>query len=75
MRFVRLNVGAKRLCALALLVAALAAPGWAAMSDAEFLNLCQKGTVQEVQAALDAGAAVNAKGEDGMTALMWAAQV
>ena len=58
------------LCAMC---AALAAPGWAAMSDEEFLNLCQNGTAQEVRAALDAGADVNAKGEYGMTALMAAA--
>ena len=75
MRFVRSNVGAKRLCALASLVMMLAAPGWAAMSDAEFLKLCEDGTAQEVCAALDAGANVNAKDKDGITALMVAAEV
>ena len=45
------------------LCAVLAAPGWAAMSDGEFLALCYKGTPEEIRAALEAGANVNARGE------------
>ena len=80
-KFVKLNVGAKLLCAMASLVMMLAAPGWAAISDADFVQLCQKGTAAEVRAALDAGANANASGkvtvdigghsqEIGATALM-----
>jgi ankyrin repeat protein len=40
----------------------------------QFLKLCKTGTPQEIQAALKAGADVNAKNEDGDTALMFAAR-
>ena len=44
-----------------------------AMSDAEFIELCKSGTAQQVAEAIKAGADVNAKDNDGWTALMFAA--
>ncbi|MDR2528921.1 MAG: ankyrin repeat domain-containing protein [Synergistaceae bacterium] len=45
-----------------------------AMSDYDFSRLCEKGTYDEVATALKASADVNAKGENGNTALMWAVE-
>jgi hypothetical protein len=47
----------------------------AAMSDEEFIRLCQDGTPEEIQAAIDDGANVNAKSTEGadMTPLLSAA--
>jgi ankyrin repeat protein len=48
------------------------AQAWA-MSDDDFLLLCEKGTYDQVATALKAGADVNARNENGQTALMRAA--
>ena len=45
----------------------------AAMKDADFLQLCKSGTVQEVRMAILGGANVNAREELGWTPLMFAA--
>ncbi|MDR2946302.1 MAG: ankyrin repeat domain-containing protein [Candidatus Adiutrix sp.] len=45
----------------------------AAMSDDDFIALCEKGTGQEIKAAIKAGANVNAKNEHGETPLHHAA--
>lgn len=45
-----------------------------AMSDNDFVELCEKGSAQEVEEAIMNGANVNAKDKDGMTALMLAAE-
>ena len=42
------------------------------MSAEEFLKLCESGTPQQVQAAIDDGADVNARTKKGETALMCA---
>ncbi len=44
-----------------------------AMSDEAFLKLCKKGTAGQVRKALTSGANANARKENGVTALMWAA--
>ena len=44
-----------------------------AMPDKVFLELCKKGTADEMRAALAAGIHVNARYGNGVTALMWAA--
>jgi len=41
--------------------------------DKAFLELCETGTLREVENAIKAGADVNAKNKDGWTALMYAA--
>lgn len=43
-----------------------------AMSDNDFIKLCKSGNEQEVEKAIMNGANVNASGNDGRTALMWA---
>ena len=53
----------------AMLCAALAAPGWAAMSDKEFLRLCVNGTPDQIKAALNDGANIYAEDRVGETAL------
>ena len=53
---------------------ALASPSWAAMSDSEFLDLCSSGSVPRLEIAVENGANVNAKDQDGVTALMRAAR-
>ena len=50
------------------------APKLPAMSDSDFLNLCESGNTAEIEAAIKNGANVNAKYNDGMTALMLAAR-
>ena len=50
--------------------AALAGSAHAAMSDAEFLELCSVGSAPRLEIALEQGANVEAKDEDGVTALM-----
>lgn len=48
-------------------------PAGNAMSDERFLRLCGKGTPEEIGAALNEGANVNARDKNGWTALMHAA--
>ena len=49
-------------------------PAWAAMRDDRFVSLCFSGSPEDIQAALDDGANVNAKRKgDDMSALMAAA--
>jgi len=48
-------------------------PAGNAMSDEQFLRLCGKGTLEEIGAALNEGANVNARDKNGWTALMHAA--
>jgi ankyrin repeat protein len=43
------------------------------LTDEEFLELCEEGAYQEIEAAIKNGANVNATGNDGYTALMVAA--
>ena len=45
-------------------------PAMPAMSDAEFIKLCIKGTPKQIRTAITNGANVNAKGAQGRTALM-----
>ena len=47
--------------------------GGAPQSDDAFIELCEKGTAEEVRSALDSGANVHASGDVGQTALMHAA--
>ena len=42
------------------------------MSDKDFVNLCGFGDARKVEEAIMNGANVNAKDNDGRTALMWA---
>ena len=58
---------------LATLVACLPSMGLAKMSDADFISLCKEGSPSEVQAAIKAGANVNARDEAGWTPLQRAA--
>lgn len=44
-----------------------------AMIDSEFIELCKSGNTEKVKEAIIDGANVNAKGNHGYTALMWAA--
>ena len=44
----------------------------AAMSDSDFIKLCQKGSLQQIIDAIKNGANVNAKNNDGITPLMMA---
>ena len=63
-----------RAAALLAALAFCAASAWAAMSDAEFVELCEKGTAEQVKQALGGGAKANAETEEGsQTALMAAA--
>ena len=69
-------MGTKKLCAfltVSLLLSLCLTAAWATMSDKDFLNLCMRGTVQEISDELTKGANPNAKDSDGMTGLMWAA--
>ena len=71
----------KRLMAVAVVVAlamALAVPSWGAkfrkkVTDQQFVEMCKKGDTQGVIKAIKSGAKVNAKDNNGFTALMWAA--
>ena len=60
------------LVVMALLLAAL--PAFGAMSDVEFVKLCEKGTAQEIRTELFKKANPNAEDDDGVTALMRAAK-
>ena len=44
------------------------------MTDVAFLELCAKGTAEEVRQALESGANIVVKDDDDMTTLMWAAK-
>ncbi len=61
------------LCAVCIVVPLFAAASSAAMNDEDFISLCELGTSKEVEAAIKAGANVNAKRGIGWTALMQAA--
>ena len=50
----------------------LTAAAWAAMSDEDFVQLCEEGTVKEIRAELQKEANPNAKDRVGNTALMLA---
>jgi ankyrin repeat protein len=56
-----------------LLVFMITNPASAAMSDEEFSSLCESGSSAEVQAAIESGADVDARGNNGQTPLMGAA--
>ena len=45
----------------------------AALSDSDFIELCKKGSIQEIIEAIENGANVNAKNKDEFTPLMMAA--
>ena len=64
----------KKMFLAALMMLCLATSACGAMSDAEFLDLCEKGSVQEIQTALLKGANPNAKDDNDSTALMYAAK-
>jgi len=61
-------------CAGMLLMALSVCKTEAAMSEEEFFELCKSGTPQQVEAAIKAGADVNAKNNDGRTPLNFAVQ-
>lgn len=70
----------KKLMAVVVLVAVMCAvPSWGAqfkrkiISDAQFVDMCSEGDTQGVIEAIKAGINVNAKNNNGETALMWAA--
>ena len=52
------------------LVLCLSLPALGAMSNEDFIKLCEEGTLQQVKTALIEGADVNAKGKYNRTALM-----
>ena len=59
----------------AFLTFCLTASAWAAMSNDDFVQLCSKGTIQEIRTALLNGANSNAKdSEQGRTALLAASE-
>ncbi|MDR2528836.1 MAG: hypothetical protein LBD04_07460 [Synergistaceae bacterium] len=62
----------KRLCVL-VAVFVLSGVAEAVMNDSQFVNFCGNGSPQEIYAAIEAGANVNAVGGNGLTALMTAA--
>ena len=43
------------------------------MSDADFIKLCKSGDARKIEEAIMNGANVNAKDNEGWTALIWAA--
>ena len=45
-----------------------------ALSDNDFIKLCAKGNIKEIDSALKNGANINALSKDNSTALMWAAR-
>jgi ankyrin repeat protein len=49
------------------------AASWYSMSDEEFIDLCKNGSPAEVQSAIEDGADVNARDNNGWTPLMFAA--
>jgi hypothetical protein len=69
----------KKLCVFLFVIAAMGAfalfanTASAAMSDGDFIKLCESGSLAEIQAAIKNGADANAKDEYGATALMAAA--
>ena len=65
-----MTVLAAVLAAAGLLALAMAAPALAEISTKRLFEICRSGTVAELEAALAAGAEVNAVDERGQTALM-----
>jgi len=60
---------------LSLLICVLFAnTAFAAMRDSDFLELCKRGSLQQINDAIKNGANVNAKNNAGMSTLMWAAE-
>lgn len=51
----------------------LASPVFAAMSDSDFIELCKRGSLQQITDAIKNGANVNALDKEEQTPLMWAA--
>lgn len=43
------------------------------MNNSNFLELCMKGSLQQINDAIRSGVSINARGNDGATALMFAA--
>jgi ankyrin repeat protein len=69
----------RKLCVFLSVIAAMgvfvlfASTARAAMNDWDFIKLCKRGSLEEIQAAIKGGANVNAKDSDGWTVLMAAA--
>ena len=71
--------GRKVLVVAVVMLAVMCVPSWSTqfrrrvISDQQFIDMCQKGDTAGVIRAIKAGVDVNAKENDGQTALMYAA--
>ena len=63
----------KKILLVAMCVLLFALPSFGAVSDADFIELCETGTAQQAEEAIHAGANINAEDIDGKRALMHAA--